>query len=65
MKGVTDMIKKLILISVLLLVCIVMMVVALFIDEQTFGQISGYFSLASVVISLLGVLMILRKNKSK
>ena len=59
------MIKKLIFISLLLLICIAMMVVALLMDEQTFGQISGYFSLLCVVISLIGVLMVLRKNKSK
>lgn len=57
------MYKKLILISVLLLVCILMMISALLIDEKTFGQISGYFSILCIVISIVGVLVLLRKNK--
>lgn len=63
MKGVVTMIKKLILLSVLLFVCIVMMLVSLLIDAQTFGQISGYFSIVCVVLSLVGVTMMLRKKK--
>lgn len=59
------MLKKLILISVLLLVCIAMMVTALMVDEKTFGQISGYISLACVGISLVGVALLLWKNKKK
>ena len=57
------MYKKLILISVLLIVCILMMISALLIDEKTFGQISGYFSILCIVVSLVGVLVLLRKNK--
>ncbi|MBQ7966012.1 MAG: hypothetical protein IJ331_08025 [Ruminococcus sp.] len=57
------MLKKLILLSVLLLVCIVMMLVSLFIDAETFGQISGYISIVCVIVSLIGVLIMLRKNK--
>lgn len=57
------MLKKLILLSVLLFICIVMMLVSLLIDAETFGQISGYFSIVCVVVSLIGVLIMLRKNK--
>ena len=57
------MLKKLIFISVLLFVCIVMMGVALLTDAETFGMISGYISIVCVFVSLLGVLIVLRKNK--
>ncbi len=56
------MLKKLIMISVLLFICIVMMVVSLLMDAETFGMVSGYISIVCVVISLLGVLIVLRKN---
>lgn len=57
------MLKKLILISALLFVCIVMMCVSLFADAEVFGQISGYFSIVCVVLSLVGVLIMVKKNK--
>lgn len=57
------MLKKLIFISVLLFICIIMMLVALFVNAETFGQISGYISIVCVVLSLIGVLMMLRRNK--
>lgn len=57
------MLKKLILISTLLSVCIVMMVVSLLMDAETFGMVSGYISIVCVVVSLLGVVIVLRKNK--
>ncbi len=57
------MLKKLILLSGLLFVCIVLMLVSLFIDAQTFGQISSYLAIACVVVSLIGVLIMLRRNK--
>ncbi|MBQ2971032.1 MAG: hypothetical protein IJE16_00605 [Ruminococcus sp.] len=57
------MLKKLILLSGLLFVCIVLMAVSLLIDAQTFGQISSYIAIACVVVSLIGVLIMLRRNK--
>lgn len=57
------MLNKLIMISVLLFVCIVMMVVSLLMDAETFGMVSGYISIVCVVVSLLGVLIVLRNNK--
>ncbi len=57
------MLKKLILLSVLLFICIVMMCVSLLTDAETFGQISGYISIVCVVVSLIGVLIMLRRNK--
>ena len=59
----SKMLKKLILLSVLLLVCIVLMAVSLLIDAETFGQISSYIAIACVVVSLIGVLIMLRRNK--
>lgn len=40
-----------------------MMAVSLLTDAETFGMISGYVSIICVVVSLLGVLIVLRKNK--
>ncbi|MBQ7132924.1 MAG: hypothetical protein IJO20_00340 [Ruminococcus sp.] len=57
------MLKKLILLSGLLFVCIVLMAVSLLIDAQTFGQISSYLAIVCVVVSLVGVLIMLRRNK--
>ncbi|MBQ8056957.1 MAG: hypothetical protein IJ275_01335 [Ruminococcus sp.] len=57
------MLKKLIMLSVLLFVCIAMMVASLLMDAETFGQVSGYISIVCVVLSLIGVLIMLRKNK--
>lgn len=57
------MIKKLIFIGALLLVCIAMMFVALLMDAETFGQVSSYIAIVCVVLSLIGVLIIIRKDK--
>ena len=49
----------LIILMVLLVLCIALMSVALLLRERTFGQVSGYLAIASVVISLVGVLIII------
>lgn len=59
------MLKKLIIISVALILCIVMMVSSLIMDEKTFGQVSSYLSIACVVLSLAGVVFILRQDKKR
>lgn len=59
----SKMLKKLILLSVLLFMCIVLMLVSLLIDAETFGRISSYIAIACVVFSLVGVLIMLRRNK--
>lgn len=56
------MIKKLIFISVLLFVCIVLMLVSLLVDAKLFGELSSYFSIACVVLSLIGVVIAIRKD---
>lgn len=65
LKGVADMHKKLVFIMALLLLCIAMMVVSLVISAETFAQISSYFSIACVLISLVGVVFIIRGHKEK
>lgn len=55
--------KKLIVIIALLLVCIAMMAVSLIISAQTFAQISSYVAICCVVVSLVGVVIIIRSNK--
>lgn len=55
----------LIILMVLLVLCIALMSISLLIRERTFGQVSGYLAIASVVITLVGVVIILRTNKSR
>ena len=55
----------LIILMVLLVLCIALMGISLLIRERTFGQVSGYLAIASVVITLVGVVIILRTNKSR
>lgn len=62
------MIKKLIIISLALVLCIAMMVASLLIDEKTFGQVSSYLSIGCVLLSIVGVVYVLRsegKDKKK
>ena len=59
------MIKKLLTISIALVVCIAMMVASLIMDERTFGQVNSYLSIACVVLSICGVWYILRNEKKK
>jgi len=59
------MIKKLIIISLALVLCIAMMVVSLLIDEKTFGQVSSYLSIGCVLLSIVGVLFVLRSENKK
>ncbi len=57
------MLKKLIFLSTLLLICIVMMLSALLMDAETFGQVSSYFAIVCVLLSLIGVVIMIRKYK--
>lgn len=63
MKGAADMYKKLVLIIVLLLVCIAMMVSALLMSAETFAKVSSYFSIVCVLLSIIGVVLIIRNYK--
>ena len=53
----------LIVLMALLIACIAMMGVSLLVKERTFGQVSGYLAIGAVVITLIGVVVILRSNK--
>lgn len=53
----------LIVLMVLLVLCIALMGVSLLVGERTFGQTSGYIAIACIVITLVGVLVIIRSNK--
>ena len=57
------MLKKVIFLSSLLFVCIMLMVSALLMDAETFGEVSSYFSIVCVLLSLIGVVIMIRKNK--
>lgn len=56
---------SLIVLMVLLVCCIALMGVSLLIRERTFGQVSGYIAIACIVITLVGVVIIIRSNKHK
>ena len=53
----------LIILMILLVMCIVLMGVSLLVRERTFGQVSGYLAIASVIITLVGVVIITRSNR--
>lgn len=53
----------LIILMILLILCIALMSVSLLLRERTFGQVSGYLAIASVTITLVGVIIIIRSNK--
>ena len=53
----------LIVLMALLIACIAMMGVSLLVKERTFGQVSGYLAIGAVVITLIGVVVIIRSNK--
>ena len=54
---------SLVILMALLLVCILLMGISLLIRERTFGQISGYIAIACIVITLIGVVIIMRSSK--
>lgn len=53
----------LIVLMVMLLACIALMGVSLLVRERTFGQVSGYLAIGAIVITLIGVIVIIRSNK--
>ena len=46
----------------LLVLSIVLMAISLMLRERVFGQVSGYIAIASIVITLVGVILIIRDN---
>ena len=53
----------LIVLMVMLFVCIVLMGVSLLVKDRTFGQVSGYLAIGAIVITLIGVVVIIRSNR--
>ena len=53
----------LIVLMVMLFACIVLMGISLLVKERTFGQVSGYLAIGAIVITLIGVVVIIRSNR--
>ncbi len=53
----------LIVLMVMLFACIVLMGVSLLVKERIFGQVSGYLAIGAIVITLIGVVVIIRSNR--
>jgi len=47
----------------MLAVCIVLMGISLLMSERVFGQVSSYLALACIVVSLVGVIIVIRSNR--
>ena len=54
----------LIILMILLVLSIILMGISLLLRERVFGQVSGYFAIAAIAITLIGVFLILRSNNS-
>ena len=52
----------LIVLIILLAMSILLMSISLMLKERTFGQVSGYIAIAAVVITLVGVVLIVRSK---
>jgi len=55
--------KVLIILIVLLAVSILLMGLSLLVDERVFGQVSSYIAIACVVVTLVGVVIVVRSNR--
>ena len=53
----------LIILMILLVLSIILMGVSLLVRERLFGQVSGYIAIASIAITLVGVVIIILLNK--
>lgn len=47
----------------MLAVCILLMGISLLMSERVFGQVSSYLAIACIVISLVGVVVVVRSNR--
>ena len=47
----------------MLAICIVLMGISLLMSERVFGQVSSYLAIACVVVSLVGVVVVVRSNR--
>lgn len=53
----------LIVLMALLIGCIALMGISLLVKERIFGQVSGYLAIGAIVITLVGVIIVIRSNK--
>lgn len=53
----------LIVLMVMLFACIVLMGISLLVKERIFGQVSGFLAIGAIVITLIGVVVIIRSNR--
>ena len=53
----------LIVLIALLAVSILLMSISLLLSERVFGQVSSYIAIACVVITLVGVVIVIRTNR--
>ena len=49
----------------LLAVSILLMGISLLLSERVFGQVSSYIAIACVIVTLVGVVVIIRVNRKK
>ena len=47
----------------MLAVCILLMGISLLMSERVFGQVSRYLAIACIVVSLVGVVVVVRSNR--
>ena len=47
----------------MLAICIVLMGISLLMSERVFGQVSSYIAIACVIVTLVGVVIIIRSNR--
>ena len=55
--------KVLIILIALLAVSILLMSLSLLVDERVFGQVSSYIAIACVIVTLVGVVIVVRSNR--
>lgn len=55
----------LIILIALLAVSILLMSLSLLLSERVFGQVSSYIAIACVIVTLVGVVIIIRLNRKK
>ena len=47
----------------MLAVCILLIGISLLMSERVFGQVSSYLAIACIVVSLVGVVVVVRSNR--
>lgn len=55
----------LIILITLLAISILLMSISLLLSERVFGQVSSYIAIACVIVTLIGVVIVMRMNRKK